>query len=195
MSPFFDDILRMFSLQFDSGCFSWEPQRVCEEFRYTIPARIQIFWYPHLHTKNKVKTQSQNTDRGQLPMMHCKFNISSSALLHQLQAISGLAWNTNTHVKQKPVQTWQACFLLFSHIYPPAKHKFHMLLNCSLHLGGDPTLRSRLRKVKLYQTQQNYRKRHQFPQWAARIPRWANGKVFFFLSVLEWNKPTFAFRR
>lgn len=100
-------------------------------------------------------------------MMHCKMNISSSALL-QLQAISALAWNPSTHVKQQPARAQQACFLVFSHIYPSAKHKLHMLPNCSLHLGGDPAPRSRRRKVKLYQTQQNHCRRCQCFSTAGR---------------------------
>lgn len=36
-------------------------------------------------------------DTGQLPMMHCKFNVSSSAFCHQSQAISGLVWSAQSN--------------------------------------------------------------------------------------------------
>lgn len=85
---------------------------------------------PPTHEKKSTakRHRQDSADTGQLPMMHCKFNVSSSVVLHQSQAISGLACSTQS----KTIPT--GLFPLFSHFYLWAKCEFHMFVNCSLYL-------------------------------------------------------------
>lgn len=95
---------------------------------YTIPALADILTPPPTQKISKITaTRRRLADMDHLPMMHCNFNISSSALLHQSEPISRLVWSTQS----KRSRRGGGGLVSSSHIYPPAKHKFHMLLNCS----------------------------------------------------------------
>lgn len=82
--------------------------------------------------KQTAKRHRQDlVDTGQLPIMHCKFNISSSAFLHQSHAISGLVWSAQSN------RIWGGPDRLVSSLLfalPRAECEFHMLVNCSLYL-------------------------------------------------------------
>lgn len=77
----------------------WESHKgFVKSLCYTIPALTDILIPPPTHekSKNTATRRSRLVDMDDLPMMHCKFNISSSALLHQSQTISRLAWSAQS---------------------------------------------------------------------------------------------------
>lgn len=112
---------------------------------YAIPALTNILIPPPTHEKSKITTTRRRlVDMDHLPMMHCKFNISSSALLHQSQTISRLVWSTQW--RGACVAAAGSFLLLLSHL-PTGKTQISNVAKL-LFLGGDPTARSRQRKVK-----------------------------------------------
>lgn len=86
----------------------------------------------HLRTKRNTATRHRQdlVDIGQLPMMHCKLNVSSSSFLHQSQAISGLVWSAQSNKILCGPDRLVSSLLS---VQPWAKCEFHMLVNCSLH--------------------------------------------------------------
>lgn len=126
-----------------SVCLLCESQRVCAELclflHYT---HIRIFSNTHTRatyilitpTNAEINTATRQrqdlVNTGQLPMMHCKFNVSSSSFLHQSQAISGLVWSAQSNripfspdrlVSFRRFTSWQNV-------------KIHKLVSCSLYL-------------------------------------------------------------
>lgn len=88
-----------------------EPRRVCQVtflLCYTTATNTQAAHVPitHTHAKERERKKREGiatrhrralVDTGQLPMMHCKCNVSSAASSHQLRAISGLAWSAQSN--------------------------------------------------------------------------------------------------
>lgn len=130
------------------------PRRVCQVtflLCYTTATNTQAAHVPITHTHAKERERKKEgiatrhrralVDTGQLPMMHCKCSVSSSASSYQSRAISGLAWSAQSNrircatlpLISLPVDLLPLCFRILA-LW--AKREFHMFVKCSLHLKG-----------------------------------------------------------